>query len=64
MTILPIQEIKAAEMETRKRRIVRMTNRGGEEEGIIINPDSSVGIYVTELVEDQCRLIAQNQKMK
>ena len=41
-----------------------MTNRGGEEEGIIINPDSSVGIYVTELVEDQCRLIPHNRKIK
>ena len=29
-TILPIQEMKAAEMEMRKRRIVRMPNRDGE----------------------------------
>ena len=27
-----------------------------------MNPDSSAGIYVTASVEDQCRLIAQNQK--
>ena len=29
-----------------------------------MNPDSSDGIYVTTSVEDQCRLIAQNQNMK
>ena len=29
--IIPIQEIKASEMETRKRRTVRMTGRDGEE---------------------------------
>ena len=33
-----IQEMKAAEMEVRKRRMVRMPNRNGEEEGIIMNP--------------------------
>ena len=39
-TILPIQEIKAAEMEMRKRRMVRITNRDGYEEGIRMNHDS------------------------
>ena len=29
-----------------------------------MNPDSSTGIYVTASVEAQCRLIAQNRKMK
>ena len=62
--ILPIQEIKAVEMETRKRRIVRMPNRDGEEEVRIMNPDSSAGIYVTASVEYKCILIAQKQKMK
>ena len=28
--IIPIQEMKAADMEMRKRRMVRMSNRGGE----------------------------------
>ena len=51
-------------MEMRKRRMIRMLNRGGEEEGRRMNPDSSAGIYVTASVEAQCRLIAQNQKMK
>ena len=63
-TILPIQEMKAAEMEMRKRRMVRMPNRGGEEEGRRMNPDSSDGIYVTTSVEAQYRLIARNRKMK
>ena len=60
----PIQEIKADDMETRKRRMVRIPNRYGEEEGIRMNPDSSDGIYVTTSVESQCRLISQNRKMK
>ena len=29
-----------------------------------MKPDSSAGIYVTASVEAQCRLIAQNQKIK
>ena len=51
MTILPIQEIKVAEMDMRKRRMVRTPNRDGEEEGRIMKPDSSDGIYVTASVE-------------
>ena len=51
-------------MEIKKRRMVRIPNMGGEEEGRRINPDSSARIYVTTSVEDQCRLIAQNRKMK
>ena len=47
-TIIPIQEMKAAEMETRKRRMVRMPNMDGEEEGIRMNPEYSAGIHVTE----------------
>ena len=42
--------MKAAEMETRNRRMARITNREGEEEGIRMNPDSSSGIYVTASV--------------
>ena len=56
--------MKAAEMEMRKRIMVRMPNRGGEEEGRRMNPDSSAGVYVTASVEAQCRLISQNRKMK
>ena len=41
-----------------------MPNMDAEEEVVIINPDSSSGIYVTASVEAQCRLIAQNWKMK
>ena len=58
------REINTAEMEMRKKRMVRIPNRGGEEEGIIMNPDSSSDIYVTASVEAECRLIAQNRKMK
>ena len=64
MKIPPIQEMKAAEMETRNRRLVRIPNRDGEEDDIIINPDSSAGIYVTASLEAQRRLIAQKRKMK
>ena len=36
---LPIQEMKAAEMETMKRRVVRIPNRDGEEEGRRMKPE-------------------------
>ena len=52
-TILPIQEMKADDMEMRKRRMVRMPNRDKEEEGRRMNPDSSAGMYVTASVEAQ-----------
>ena len=58
------KKIKSAEMEMRKRRMVSMKNRDGEEEGTRMNPDSSTGIYVAASVEAQYRLIAQNRKMK
>ena len=48
----------------RKRRVVRMQNRDKGEEGIIMNPESSAGIYVTASVKSQCRFIAHNRKMK
>ena len=51
-------------MEMSKRIMIRMPNMYGEEEGGRMNPDSSDGIYVTASVEAQCRLIAQNRKMK
>ena len=51
-------------MEIRKRRMVRMPNREREEEGRRMNPDSSAGIYVTASVEDQCRMISENRKIK
>ena len=57
-TIIPIQEIKAAEMEMRNRIMVRIPNRDGEDEGIRINPDSSSRIYVTASLEAQFILIA------
>ena len=45
-------------MEIRERIMVRMSNRGGEEEDIRMNPDSSAGIYVTTSVESQYGFIA------
>ena len=56
--------MKADEMEMRKRRMIRIPNRDKEEEGIRMNPGYSAGMYVTASVEAQCRLIAQNRKMK
>ena len=64
MTILPIKQMKADDMEMRKRIMARVPNRDGEEEVIVNNPDSSSGIYVTTSVEAQCRLISQNRNMK
>ena len=51
-------------MEMRKRRMVRMLKREREEEGRRMNPDSSLGIYDTASVEAQCRMIAENRKVK
>ena len=51
-------------MEMRKRIMVSMPNREREEEGRRMNPDSSVGLYVTASVEAQCRMIAENRKIK
>ena len=45
-------------MEMRKRRMASITNREREGEGRRMNPDSSYGIYVTELVKSECILIA------
>ena len=53
MTILPIQERKATDMEIGKRRMGSIPNRYGEEE-----PDSSSGIYVTTSLESECIFIA------
>ena len=39
--------MKAAEVEMRKRTMVRMPNMYGEEEGSRMNPDSSAGIYMS-----------------
>ena len=44
--------------------MISMSNRDEEEEVICMNPDSSARIYVTASVEEQCRLIYQNQNMK
>ena len=44
--------------------MVRIQNRDVEINVIRINPDSSAGIYDTESVESQCRLIARNRKIK
>ena len=51
-------------MEMRKMRMARITNREGGEEGRIMNPYSSYDIYVTESVESECILIAQNWNRK
>ena len=42
--------MKADEMEIRKRKMVRMTNRERDEEGRRMNPESSAVIYVTASV--------------
>ena len=51
-------------MKKRNKIMARITNREGGEEGRIMNPDSSSGIYVTASVESECILIAQNWNMK
>ena len=56
--------MKAVEVEMRKRIMVRMPNMDVEEEVVIMNPDSSSGIYVTASVESQFRLIAHIWNVK
>ena len=56
--------MKASETKMRKRRMVMIPNRVGEEEGIRMNPESSAGIFVTASMEAKCKLISQNRKMK
>ena len=56
--------MKAAKIEIKKRRMVRIPYRDGEEEFRKMNHESSARIYVNASVEDQCRLISQNRKMK
>ena len=51
-------------MEIRKRIMVSMTNRNREEGIKRMNPDYSAGIYVTASVEAQCRMVAENRKIK
>ena len=63
-SILPIQEMKADEMEMSKRIMARIPNMDGEEEGSRMNTESSSGIYFTASVESQYRLIPLKQKMK
>ena len=42
--------MKEVEVKTRKRIMVRMPDMDVEEEVVIMNPDSSAGIYVTASV--------------
>ena len=56
--------MKEVEVEMRKRIMASMPNMDVEEEVVIINPDSSSGIYVTASVESQYILISPNWKMK
>ena len=63
-TVLTLQQIKETEMEIKTRRMVRMPKKNGEGGPIRMSPDSSSGIYVTESVEAEGYMIAQNRKVQ
>ena len=63
-TVLTLQQIKETEMEIKTRRMVRISKKDGEGEPIRMSPDSSSGIYVTESVEAEGYMIAQNRKVQ
>ena len=44
--------------------MARMSNKYGGAETSRMNPDSSIEIYVTVAVEDEGRIIFQNQKIR
>ena len=43
--------------------MVIMPKKYGKGEPIIVNPDSSTGIYFTVSVEAECHMIAQNRNI-
>ena len=63
-TMLPLQKIKETEVEIRTHRMVIITKKDGEGEPSRINPESSVGMYVTASVEADCRVISHNHNIQ
>ena len=61
-TVLTLHQIKTVERETKRQRIVRLTNTPGEDDGFRLNPDSSSGIYMTSVREAQCYTVAKNRR--
>ena len=61
LTVLPIYEIKTAEMDIKRWRMVHITKISGDYYGCRNNPDSSSGIYMNLLMETQCRIEADNK---
>ena len=57
-TVLPIHQIKTFERYIKMRRMVRLANTPGEDDGSRLNPDYSSGIYMTAVKEYQCRIVA------
>ena len=46
------------------RRVVRITKTPGDYDGCRKNPDSSPGIYMNVVMEDQCCIVAENWRNK
>ena len=45
-TVPPLNQIKTAKRETKRQRIVCLTNIAGEDYGFRLNPNYSSGIYM------------------
>ena len=61
-TVLPLHQIKTAEREIKRTRMVRLTNTPGEDDGCRLNPYSSSGIYMTAVKDSQCRIVVENRR--
>ena len=60
--VLPIHQIKIAKRETKRRHMVCIKNTPGEDDGYRLKKDSSSGIYMTSVKEDQFRILADNRR--
>ena len=61
-TVLPLHQIKTAEMEIKGQNMVHIKNTPVENYGYRMNPDSYSGIYMTSLMEYQCRIVAEDRR--
>ena len=60
--VISLHQIKKVERETKTQRMVRINNNPVENNGCRLNPDSSSGIFMTSVIEPQCRIVAKNRK--
>ena len=62
LIVLTLHQIKKVDREMKRRRMVYLTNTPGDDSGYRLNPNSSSGIYITEVKESKCRIVAENRR--